>query len=80
MNPPPASSGRSLTLYALGYALAILSVVLDVHGGGVLFAFLGLMGSILLTTLLLYQLARAMAYSPMEEPARMPSGKQRPPA
>jgi hypothetical protein len=51
-------------MYGLGYALASISVVVDIHRGGVLLTLLGLAVSLVLTTLLLVRVARAMAVSP----------------
>ena len=85
MNTPPAFSNKLLALYSLSFAATIAALVVDIQRGVVLFGFLGLVGSIVMTTLLLYRAARAMAFSPMAarldtEPARRPSSEQAPAA
>lgn len=85
MNPPPTSSSNVLAVYVVSFALAIAAVVLDIRHGGVLFAFLGLVGSLAMTTVMVYRMARAMAFSPMADrlasaPARVPSSRERPAA
>jgi hypothetical protein len=66
MTPPHSRiTGNTLfALYVLGYALAIAALVIDISRGGVL-TFLGFASCLGLSTHLLYQLARAMAFSPM---------------
>ncbi|MFL5358080.1 hypothetical protein [Archangium sp.] len=85
MNPPTAFSNKLLALYTLSFAATIAALVVDLQRGVVLFGYLGLVGSIVTTTLLLYRAARAMAFSPTAdrlaaENARLPSGEQRPAA
>jgi hypothetical protein len=81
MNPPPAFSNKLLALYSLSFAATIAALVIDIQHGVVLFGYLGLVGSLVMSTLLLYRAARAMAFSPTAarlaaEPARMPSAEQ----
>lgn len=83
MNTPPAFSNKLLALYTLGSAATIAALVVDIQHGLVLFGLLGLMGSLVMATLLIYQAARAMAFSPTAarlaaEPARIPSREQSP--
>lgn len=83
MNPPPSFSNKLLALYTLSFAATIAALVIDIQRGPVLFGFLGLVGSLVMTTLLLYRAAHAMAFSPTAarlaaEPARIPSREQSP--
>jgi hypothetical protein len=77
MTPPPASGIKTLAVYALGYTLTIVLLVLDIRHGGTLFTFLGFAVSFAITTHLLYRVARAMAFSPtaapMEPASQVPS-------
>jgi hypothetical protein len=63
MTTPPAT-GRTFAGYALGFALTITALLLDIRHGGAIFPLVALSGSLIITTLLLYRVARAMAYSP----------------
>jgi hypothetical protein len=63
MTTPPAT-GRTFAGYALGFALTITALLLDIRHGGELFLLIALSGSLIITTLLLYRVARAMAFSP----------------
>ena len=83
MNPPPAFSNKLLALYSLSFAATIAALVIDLQRGVLLFGYLGLVGSVVMTTLLLYRAARAMAFSPTAarmaaEPARLPPGERSP--
>jgi hypothetical protein len=83
MNPPSVFSNKLFALYALGFAAAIAGLVLDIQRGAVLFGFIGLGGSLVMTTLMLYRVARAMAFSPTAarqatEPARIPPDEECP--
>lgn len=85
MNPPPAFSNKLLALYSLSFAVTIAALVVDIQRGVVFFGFLGLVGSLVMTALLLYRAARAMAFSPTAarlaaEPAREPSRERSPAA
>ena len=65
MTPPHFSSGsNSFAAYVVMYTVALASLVLDIQRGGVLFTLLGIVSSILLTTLIAYRMAQAMAVSP----------------
>lgn len=80
MTTPP-STGKAFAMYALGFALTITALLLDIRQGGALFALAGLTGSLMLSALLLYRAARAMAFSPTAAriqtvPVRMSSGGQ----
>jgi hypothetical protein len=63
MKTPPAS-GSTFAVYALGFALTITALILDIRLGGSLFALAGFAGSLMISALLIYRAARAMAYSP----------------
>lgn len=83
MTPPHSRiTGNALfATYVLGYALAILALVVDIQRGGALLTALGFAGCLGLTTHLLYAVARAMAFSPTgtrlaPAPARAPSDSQ----
>lgn len=85
MNPPPAFSNKLLALYSLSFAVTIAALVVDIQRGVVFFGYLGLVGSLVMSALLLYRVARAMAFSPTAarlaaEPARMPSTERNPAA
>jgi hypothetical protein len=67
MTPPHSSSSsgnKSFAAYVVMYALALSSLVLDIQRGGVLFTLVGIVSSILLTALIAYRMAQAMAVSP----------------
>lgn len=81
MNSPPSFSNKLLALYSLSFIATIAALVVDIERREVFFGFLGLVGSLMMTTLLIYRMARAMAFSPTvarlePEPARMPPGEQ----
>lgn len=81
MKTPP-NSLKTFALYALGYALTIASLLLDIRYGGAIFALVGFVSSVVVTTHLLYRAARAMAFSPTAArlqavPVRMMAGGQR---
>ncbi|MCY1073215.1 hypothetical protein [Archangium lansingense] len=81
MTTPP-NSNKTFALYALGYALTIASLIVDVRLGSAIFALIGFAGSLVITTRLIYQAARAMAYSPTPArlqmvPVHVTSGSQR---
>jgi hypothetical protein len=67
MTPPHSRiTGNTLfATYVLGYALSITALVIDIHRGGALLTVLGFVSCLGLSTHLLYQLARAMAFNPM---------------
>ena len=61
MTPPHSSSGsKSFAAYVVMYAIALSTLVLDIHRGGVHFTVLGILSSILLTGLIAYRMAQAM--------------------
>lgn len=81
MTTTPPNTGKTFAMYALGFALTITALILDIRQGGEIFAVMGLMGSIMLCTPLLYRAARAMAFSPtvarlQTVPVRVPSSGQ----
>jgi hypothetical protein len=64
MTPPHSSSGsKSFAAYVVMYAIALSTLVLDIQRGGVHFTVLGIVSSILLTGLIAYRMAQAMAGS-----------------
>ncbi|HEX8440521.1 hypothetical protein [Archangium sp.] len=70
MTPQSNTSGsKTLATYAIAYAIAIASIVTDIHRGGVLFTLIGFATSIVLSALVIYRMARAMAVGPA--PARL---------
>ncbi|WP_375769734.1 hypothetical protein NR798_02275 [Archangium gephyra] len=69
MTTPPTSL-KTFALYALGYALTIASLILEVRHGGAIFAFIGFTGSLALTGHCVYRTARAMAFSPTADRMR----------
>ncbi len=81
MTTPP-NTAKAFAMYALGYALSIVALVLDVRHGVAIFALAGFAGSVVVTTLILYRAARAMAFSPMAAqprtvPVRVSADSQR---
>lgn len=81
MTTPP-NTLKLVAVYALGYALTIVSLLLDIRHGGALFTLIGFVGSIVITTHILYRAARAMAFSPtavslQTVPVSVTSGGQR---
>jgi hypothetical protein len=81
MKTPP-NSNKTFAVYALGFALTITALVLDIRQGGAIFSVASLMGSLMMSTLLIYRAARAMAFSPtvarlQTVPVRVASGDQR---
>lgn len=65
MTPPHSSSGsNSFAAYVVMYTVALASLVLDIQRGGVLFTVLGIVSSVLLTAVIAYRMAQAMAFSP----------------
>ncbi len=69
MTTPP-NTLKTFAMYALGYALTIASLLLDIRYGGALFALIGFAGSVVVTSHILYRAARAMAYSPTADRMR----------
>ncbi len=63
MTTPP-NHNKTVALYALGYALTMASLIIDIRLGGAIFALIAFAGSLVLTSRLLYRAAHAMAYSP----------------
>ncbi|AKI99314.1 hypothetical protein ATI61_12438 [Archangium gephyra] len=63
MTTPP-NSFKTFAMYALGYALTIAALLLDIRYGQAIFALVGFVSSVAVTTHLLYRTARAMAFSP----------------
>jgi hypothetical protein len=81
MTTPP-NTGKTFAAYALGFALIITALILDIRQGGAIFAIASLMGSIMMSALLLHRAAREMAFSPtgarlQTVPVRVPAGGQR---
>ena len=82
MTTTPPNSGKTFAVYALGFALTITALILDIRQGGAIFAVAGFMGSIIISAFLVYRAARAMAFSPtgarvQSIPVRVPAGDQR---
>ncbi|OJT18640.1 hypothetical protein BO221_38470 [Archangium sp. Cb G35] len=80
MTPP--NTFKSFVMYALGYAITIAALLLDIRYGQAIFAFIAFVGSIAVTAHLLYRTARAMAFSPTADrlqsvPVRVTAGGQR---
>jgi tellurite resistance protein TehA-like permease len=72
MNAP--QNNTSLVSYALAYVVSIAAIVADIHHGGVLFTLIGFASSIVLSALVIYRMARAMALGPTpmrQQPARL---------
>jgi hypothetical protein len=63
MTTPP-NSLKTFAVYALGYAITIASLLLDIRYGQTIFALVGFVGSIAVTSHIVYRTARAMAFSP----------------
>jgi hypothetical protein len=63
MTPPYSSSSGSpsFAVYVVTYVLTLASLVLDIQRGGIFFTLIGVLSSLLLTTLLVYRMAQAMA-------------------
>lgn len=81
MKTPP-NSIKTFAVYALGYAIAIASLLLDIRYGEAIFALVGFVSSLVVTTHLLYRAASAMAFSPTAArlqpvPVSVTSGGQR---
>jgi membrane protein implicated in regulation of membrane protease activity len=83
MTPPQStiSGSKTLAAYAIGYVIAIASIVSDIRLGGVHFTLIGFATSLVLSALVIYRMARAMALAPTparREPATvgMPSGQR----
>jgi hypothetical protein len=75
MTPSHSSSAgtSSFAPYVVTYVLALASLVLDIQRGGVFFILIGVLSSLLLTTLLVYRMAQAMAHSATaSSPASLP--------
>ncbi|HEX5747792.1 MAG TPA: hypothetical protein VFZ09_16205 [Archangium sp.] len=66
----PTTSLKTFAMYALGYALTIAALLLDIRYGQAIFALAAFVGSVAVTAHLLYQTARAMAYSPTADQLR----------
>ena len=67
MTPPHSSSGiNSFAAYVVMYTVALASLVLDIQRGGVLFTVLGIVSSVLLTAVIAYRMAQAMAANPTD--------------
>jgi hypothetical protein len=66
MTPPhsSSSSNKSFAVYVIMYTIVLASLALDIQRGGILFTLVGTASSILLTTLIAYRMAQAMAFSP----------------
>jgi hypothetical protein len=68
MTPPHSSSSgnKSFAVYVIMYTIVLASLALDIQRGGILFTLVGIASSILLTTLIAYQMAQAMSVSPTD--------------
>ncbi|HYO71946.1 MAG TPA: hypothetical protein VEU33_38300 [Archangium sp.] len=61
------NNSKTFAMYALGYAITIAALLLDIRYGQAIFALVAFVGSIAVTSHILYQAARAMAFSPTED-------------
>lgn len=63
MTTPP-NTFKTFAMYALGYAITIAALLLDIRYGQAIFALVGFVGSLAVTSHIVYRTARAMAFSP----------------